>query len=567
MSEQRLIGAPASPGLARGAVWRLAEDVESGGSVAPSRLEDERRAALAALAAAAEALTALAAELPAEEAQIVETGAMMATDPALLAAVEQLIAAQGMRAAEAILSVTGDHADAIAGVGDETLAARADDVRSLGRRAARLASGRATALPARDDVIVIADDLGPADVAELAPALAGIALARGGPTAHAAIVARSLGIPMVTGLGEPLSKIRDDEPLVLDGSSGAVIVSPSAQHMTGAADEMAARRLAAHRANQMRERPAITTDGVRVTVLVNVACREELDVGLRAGAEGIGLLRTELAFLEAEDWPSEQQHTDALEPILSGLGRHPAVVRVLDFGADKSPPFLRGVPQRGIELLLGRPDAFTAQLRAMLLAGTRRDVRVMLPMVDTREQLDEALELMERTARALGIERIPPLGAMIETPAAVENAAALAAGSSFLSIGTNDLTTTTLAADRFADNTARAHHPRVLKSIAASVSAAHEAGIPIEVCGEAASDEIMLPLLVGLGVDQLSVGAARVGPVREWIRRLDAREARGLARSALTMDDAAEVESAARPLAVRLRDNRASDQFPHALSA
>jgi phosphoenolpyruvate-protein kinase (PTS system EI component) len=330
---------------------------------------------------------------------------------------------------------------------------------------------------------------------------------------------------------------------------------------------MAARRLAAQRANQMREQPAITADGVRVTVLVNVACREELDVGLRAGAEGIGLLRTELAFLDADDWPSEQQHTEALEPILSGLGQRPAVVRVLDFGADKCPPFLRRVPQRGIELLLERREAFTAQLRAMLLAGARSDVRIMLPMVDTREQLDAALDLVERTARSLGIERLPPLGAMIETPAAVRNAAALAAGSSFLSIGTNDLTATTLAEDRFAANTARSHHPRVLQSIAQTVSAAHEAGIPIEVCGEAASDEIMLPLLVGLGVDQLSVGAARVGPVREWIRRLDAGEAAGLARSALTMDDAAEVQSATRPLAVRFRTEGVGDRFPHALSA
>jgi phosphoenolpyruvate-protein kinase (PTS system EI component) len=535
--------------------------------VAPSRREDERRAALGALAAAAEALTALAAELPAEEAEIVETGAMMATDPALLAAVEQLIATRGLSAEQAILSATDEHAGAIARIGDEALAARADDVRSLGRRAARLASGRAAALPARDDVIVIADDLGPADVAELAPALAGIALAGGGPTAHAAIVARSLGIPMATGLGEPLSKIANDEPLVLDGSTGSVIVSPTAQHITGAADEMAARRLAAQRANQMREQPAITADGVRVTVLVNVACREELDVGLRAGAEGIGLLRTELAFLDADDWPSEQQHTEALEPILSGLGQRPAVVRVLDFGADKCPPFLRRVPQRGIELLLERREAFTAQLRAMLLAGARSDVRIMLPMVDTREQLDAALDLVERTARSLGIERLPPLGAMIETPAAVRNAAALAAGSSFLSIGTNDLTATTLAEDRFAANTARSHHPRVLQSIAQTVSAAHEAGIPIEVCGEAASDEIMLPLLVGLGVDQLSVGAARVGPVREWIRRLDAGEAAGLARSALTMDDAAEVQSATRPLAVRFRTEGVGDRFPHALSA
>jgi phosphoenolpyruvate-protein kinase (PTS system EI component) len=226
---------------------------------------------------------------------------------------------------------------------------------------------------------------------------------------------------------------------------------------------------------------------------------------------------------------------------------------VLDFGADKSPPFLHGTSQRGLELLLANPDALICQLRAILLAATRHDLRIMLPMVDTPGQLARSRTLVEQVGRSLGIKRLPPLGSMIETPAAVDNAAAIAGRSDFLSIGTNDLTSTTLGADRFAANAARAYHPRVLRSIAASVTAAHGADIRIEVCGEAASDPVMLPLLVGLGVDELSVGAARVGQVRDWIRQLNAAEATGLARSALTMDTAEEVEWAARPLAVELQ--------------
>jgi phosphoenolpyruvate-protein kinase (PTS system EI component) len=248
-------------------------------------------------------------------------------------------------------------------------------------------------------------------------------------------------------------------------------------------------------------------------------------------------------------WPGEQEHTEMLEPILERLDTGGAVIRVLDFGADKAPPFLRDVPERGIALLLGRPEAFTAQLRAILLASQRHEVRVLLPMVQSAEQVVRTRALLEAAARPLGIDRVPPLGSMIETPEAARDADAIARNSDFLSIGTNDLTASTLGADRFATNAACAHHPLVLRSIARSVACAHETGIPIEVCGEAASDPIMLPLLIGLGIDEVSVGAARVGAVREWIRQLSAAEVSGLARSALTMDTAEEVAWAVRPLA------------------
>jgi phosphoenolpyruvate-protein kinase (PTS system EI component) len=545
-----LEGTPASPGLALGAAWRVVDEIEAAGRVPPDRREQEYKSAVAALAAAADALIALAAGLPVEDAEIVETGALIARDPTLISTVEEAIVADGLSAAAAIIRATGEHADSIAAISDETLAARADDVRSLGRRAAAVAGGQTQAAPPGSDMVVIARDLGPADVAELAHSLAGVALAGGGATAHAAIVARSLGVPMVTGLDEQALEIAEGAPLVIDGSCGALVSEPSPERARAAKAAMAAWRAAAQRAQELREQPALTTDGKRVTVLANVASPEELELGLRAGAEGIGLLRTELAFLEASEWPSEQRHTEALKPILDGLGRQPAIVRVLDFGADKSPPFLHDVAKRGLELLLAHPDAFIAQLRAIVLTSRHHDIRILLPMVDQPGQLAESRSLIEQVAAVLGVDRVPPLGSMIETPTAAHNATVIAQCSDFLSIGTNDLTASTLGLNRFAANTARAHHPLVLRSIAASVAAAHEAGIPIEVCGEAASDPIMLPLLVGLGIDELSVGAARVGTVREWVRQLDAEQTAALARSALAMDAAEEVEWAVRPLAV-----------------
>jgi phosphoenolpyruvate-protein kinase (PTS system EI component) len=353
---------------------------------------------------------------------------------------------------------------------------------------------------------------------------------------------------MVTGLPAEILAVADGTRVALDGAVGSVIIDPSVAGARAADADMRGRRLAAELARTVRDQPAITSDGRRVRVLANVSSSAEVDVGFGAGAEGIGLLRTELAFLDAMRWPSEQEHRAALEPILAGLEGRPVVVRVLDFGVDKTPPFLRGVRERGLELLLSHEDAFLEQLRAILTCARGRDVRILLPMVSHPDEIVATRVLVRRVATVLASGEPPPIGSMIETPRAAENAPLIAQQSAFLSIGTNDLTAATLGADRFAANAARAYDPRVLRSIARSVAAAHGAGIALEVCGEAASDTVMLPLLVGLGVDEVSVGAARVGEVRSWIRGLNAEEAEGLARSALALDTADEVARAVRSM-------------------
>lgn len=551
MSVSVVRGTPASPGCAVGPVWRWDDELTDERRVPSDRRSAEIAVAHAALDAAAQALRSVAATLTAADQEIVETGALMAQDPALREAVDAAIGQDGLGAGPAILRAGHAFAQAIANLPDSDLAARADDVRSLARRAARIAVGRGGEPPVGREVILVARDVGPADVAETAHALAGVALAAGGVTAHAAIVARSLGIPMVSGLGSAALDVHDGRIVALDGSSGMLTLDPTPELTVAARTDMDARVRGARRSRALRDQPAITTDGVRVTVMANVGSRAELDVAREAGAEGIGLLRTELAFLDAPAWPSEAEHVAALEAILSALHGQPAIVRVLDFGADKAPPFLASVPERGLALLLAHEPAFTAQLRAILRIAKTREVHVMLPMVESVGELEAVHALLGRCAGELAIGS-PPVGVMIETEQAVEHVAALAREAAFLSLGTNDLTAAILGVDRFAANPGQAHHPRVLRAIARSVAAADEAGVPIEICGEAASDPAMLPLLVGLGLTQLSVGAARVGQVRDWIRRLDAREASGLARSALTMDSCDEVEWAARPLAAEL---------------
>jgi phosphoenolpyruvate-protein kinase (PTS system EI component) len=481
----------------------------------------------------------------------------MAADPSLRARVIVLVTRDGRPAASAILAAAEEQAALIAAIPDETLAARADDVRSLGRRAARLATQRdqtpssgeqARGQTPSGDAVLVATDLGPADVAELGPEVRAIALSAGSPTAHAAIVARSLGIPMVVGLGEDLLNIEAGTTMVVDGDAGVGCGNPTAARA-------ATRRRAVGRARAVADRglPAVTQDGRRVRVLANVVSPAEVAAALELGAEGAGLIRTELHFLDATGWPDEAAHRRALAPVLAALRGRPATVRVLDYGGDKTPPFLRGTGERGLALLLGAPEALEAQLRAALVAGRDTELRILLPMVADAAELAEAAAALDRAVAATGTRR-PLLGAMVETPSAADAAVDLAAVADFLSIGTNDLTHETLGTGRFdAGGAAATHDPRVLRHIARCAAAAHGAGSFLEVCGEAASSPLTMPLLVGLGVDELSVGAARVGIARAWVRALREAEAHELATQALDARDAATVQALAEPFADALR--------------
>lgn len=542
MGERVLSGAPASPGLAIGrarvlALPSKAPACDPGPTREPDAEAEHARDALRRAATELEEIAAsLRADARADDAEIVETGAIMAADPMLESAVCTAVLERGRSASSALLEATEETAAVIASLPDELLAARADDVRSLGRRAARIAAG-VTDEPGNGSVFVlVAQDVGPAEVAEHGDRLAGIALAAGGVTAHAAIVARSLGIPMTVQAGPELLGVSSGATMVVDGSEGTVVLDPcgSRAELASAASRDRARERARDRADSRL--PAVTADGRRVKVLVNAATSAEINAGLDAGAEGAGLIRTELAFLDEPAWPSRERHLSMLTPLLAALRGRTATVRVLDFGGDKLPPFLRGDPRRGIEVLLAHPGALRAQLSAIVAATGGARVRVLLPLVRTARDVEVVRAILTTVGGELD------LGAMIELPEAALAAEEIAARCDFLSIGTNDLTHATLGTDRFAHGEAPAHHPLVLRHIARTARAAQAAGIPLEVCGEAASDPLTVPLLVGLGADELSAGAARVGAVRALVRSLDYAQAGELARRALEAADPAEVE-------------------------
>jgi phosphoenolpyruvate-protein kinase (PTS system EI component) len=518
MTERGLRGVVVSVGVGVGPAFVPSEPVaafEGGGP----------EAALAALARVAAELARTEQRLAAQgrdaEAEILASNRLMAEDPSLVQEVEALAAE--LPAAEALRAATERHAAALASLDDSLLAARAVDIRELGRRAVRaLSGGGAADAPVRPS-IVVARELGPAELLDLRleeGLVLGIALAEGSATSHAAIIARSLGVPMVAALGDDLLVAADGDEVIVDGTNGFAVLNPGAETLArvraaAAQDAAEHERLAAGRGQ-----PAVTAAGRPIRLLANASSRAEVDVALKRGAEGIGLVRTELAFLDCTGWPSEAEHYEALAPVLAPLEGRIVTVRTLDFGADKTPPFLRGNGGRGIALMLEHQDALQAQFAAILRAGEGTQLRIMLPLVESPPQLLAARKLLRRAAVGGGHE-LPQLGAMIETPLGATRAGERALAADFFSLGTNDLVATTLGLDRDHPlaSALSAGDPAVVALIRRTIHAAHAVGITVEICGEAAGEPELTSLLVALGVDELSVSPARLDAVRDAVRR------------------------------------------------
>jgi multiphosphoryl transfer protein len=412
--------------------------------------------------------------------------------------------------------------------------------------------------------IVVAAELTPADTAGFDPAVVkGIATAMGGPTSHAAILARALGIPAVLGLGPDVLAVPEATRLLLDGDQGSVQVAPSQADLAAAEQAEAQRRQARNQARQRAAEPAVTADGTRIEVAANAGSPEDVRHAVDAGADGIGLLRTEFLFLDASSMPTEAEQAAVYAALAEVLAGRPMIVRTMDVGADKPLPYLPreaepnpALGQRGIRLGLARTDVLLAQVRAVLRVAADHPVKLMFPMVATEGEVRAALGLVQQARRALTAEGIAvpaegamEVGVMIEVPAAALTAARLAPAVDFFSVGTNDLTQYTLAADREVSAVASlgdALHPAVLTLIGRAAGAALAAGRWTGVCGELAADPVAVPLLLGLGVRELSVGPAAVAAVKEMVRATDLAAAAELARQALDLASADDVRDLVR---------------------
>jgi phosphocarrier protein FPr len=442
---------------------------------------------------------------------------------------------------------------------DPRLAGRAADLHDVGQRVLRLLAETEhseAALPA-EPCILVADDLTPSDTAKLDPQrILGIVTVAGGPTSHTAIIARSLDIPAIVGAGASVLELAAGITCILDGTSGSLYTEPSAAELESARHfqhDMQHQRDEEHVA---RYQPALTTDGHRIEVVANIGKAGEAAAAVEAGAEGVGLLRTEFLFLERQSPPTEDEQFETYRTMTQALNGLPLIIRTLDIGGDKVVPYLPQPKEdnpflgiRGIRLCLRKPELFLPQLRAIYRASVTGPVKIMFPMIATLEDLHAAKEIAERVRAELDVPPVE-IGIMVEVPSAVTMAAELAKECDFFSIGTNDLTQYALAMDRMHPALAKqvdGLHPAVLRLIDQTVRAADGAGKWVGVCGGIAGDPRGAVILAGLGVHELSMSIPSVAAVKAHLRSISIAKARLFAKKALACSRADEVRDLPMP--------------------
>lgn len=547
-------GISAVPGMAIGPAWRLKEQEIAVEEHAADPAKE--RAALAAARSRVEAALAVEAQGNHAGAAIAEAHLAMIGDPTLRDAAEELIAS-GKSAAFAWRQAVRQLAGPLRASADPRFAERLDDLLDLERRVLIELTGGPAELPrAPDGAILIAETLYPSQLKSLADlGIAGVATAAGGATSHAAIIAASHGLPMLVGLGNSLTRIEDGMPLILSGDS--LVIASDATELERAraalADRATRREAARARAHEL----ATTADGTRIEVFANLGSVADAELAVAEGAEGCGLLRTEFLFLDRAEPPGEDEQRDAYQRIADALGPRPLIVRTLDIGADKPAPWLPmeaednpALGLRGIRLQLARPDLLETQLRALLGVRSRGSLKIMLPMVAALAELRETRAILQGLADEMQAPE-PELGIMVETPVAALMSGKLAEQAAFFSIGTNDLSQYALARDR--TNPAVAARldgldPGVLRLIDETVRGASAHGRITAVCGGLAAIPEAIPVLIGLGITELSVPAGAIAETKAIVRLLDLDRCRRVAAEALDASDADSVRALVKPL-------------------
>lgn len=563
-----LQGVPGAPGLASGPafLWQKKQ------MIVP-RLEgrdpaEEERRLREAIELASEQIRELSRELEADghldEAAVFDAHVMLVQDRSLNKRVQAALA-KGVNAEAGWSDAVEKFAGQLDALPDETLRLRAADLRDVGRRVLGILLGESTETVALDrPSIVLADDLTPSETAGVDKKMVlAFCTAEGGPTSHTAILAKALGIPAVVGLGEDILKVATGTPLLIDGAAGNVIVAPGDED----------RQIFAVRSRDAQERsnaelaeagaPAVTRDGIQLEVVANIGNLDDARSALHYGAEGVGLFRTEFLFLDRTSAPGEEEQYGAYRQVMEAMEGRPVVVRTIDAGGDKELTYLNTFKEanpflgwRAIRLCLDQPDWFKQQLRALVRAGAGCDLRIMFPMVATLDEVRRAKALLAEAIQEVQSQGLPfaetiQIGIMIEIPSAALLADRLSEEVDFFSIGTNDLTQYTLAADRTNQKVANLNdhcHPAVLRLIERVTEAAAAAGIWVGVCGEMAGDIEAIPLLVGLGIDELSMSPTLIPGAKSLIRRLSRTGAAAMTREALGCASAEEVRAMTRRL-------------------
>ena len=573
--EQRFQGVPVSPGIAKGRAWVHRHEEESVPSyeVSDVEVEGELRRFEAALLQTRvqiqELQQRIAHSIGGEDASIFDAHLLVVEDRTLIDEVVRTIKSQRLNAEAVFAGVSGRYIKLLSEIDDPYLRERSIDIHDVSKRVLHNLSGA----PGRpitpafegEPRLLIAHNLTPSDTAQLNPStVLGFATDVGSRTSHTAIMARSLNIPAVVALHDISHKVSPGDFILLDGYSGLVILNPSEKTVREYSEIERQKGKVELQLCTLRETESRTLDGKHVILSANIEMPRDVAVVKQSGAEGVGLFRTEFLYLNSAKLPCEETQFTAYQSVVSQLAPEPVIIRTLDLGGDKIMsslnlpdelnPFLGW---RAIRFCLERVDVFKTQLRAILRASAHGCVRMMYPMISGVDEVRRANAILAECQAELRSEGVPfdeemEVGAMIEIPSAAVSADLIAREVDFFSIGTNDLIQYTIAVDRLNERIAHLYeptHPAILRLIRMVVEAGHANGIWVGVCGEMAGEVVLTPLLVGLGVDELSTGAALVPRVKSAVQRLSFQECVKLAGEVATLSSASEIYAACHAVA------------------
>jgi len=558
-----LKGIPASPGVAVGRAYVYKKEI----AIVEMKIEDDRiqeelNRFRAALDASRRQLLRIKEktlrELGEKEAEIFQAQLLMLEDPMFVNEVENKIRC-GKNAEAAVNEVVKHLVSTFSAIKDEYLKERAFDIQDIGERVIKNLLGYGDLLKLTQRVVVIAKNLTPSDTARMnIKRVLGFATEVGGATSHTAIIAREYGIPAVVGVANLTEKVKPGELVIVDGNKGLVIIQP---HEKTVSEYIKISRENKRRSEELKKfalLPAMTVDGHRIEVAANIGNLNEVKLALIYGAEGVGLLRTEFLYLDRATPPSEEEQFKVYSQIVQSLDGKPIIIRTLDIGGDKPLPYLKMPKElnpflgwRGIRISLEEPNIFKEQLRAILRASVYGNLKIMFPMISTIEEVKTAKNILNEAKEELRSRCIPfkediEVGIMIETPSAALMADALSREVDFFSIGTNDLTQYVMAVDRTNQKISGLYdalHPAVLRLINNTVKSAHKKGKWTGICGELAGDPEAVPILIGLGLDELSVNPPSIPNVKKLIRSISYEEANQLAKKAIKMTSAKDVRN------------------------
>jgi len=557
-------GIPASPGIAIGHafIYDEANLWINEKNIAPEDIDREKQRLRDAVGAVIKDIKALRyrleQQLGEEEASIFDPHIMLLQDPAVIKETDNLIES-GKNAEFAFFRTTRNIIKIYKRVDDEYLRQRIDDFTDILRRVYTKLQGKEFAAFSniKHPVIVVAPNLSPSDTANMhTGSVLAFVTDVGGITSHATILARSMGIPAVLGVHTASSEIGPGDLMIVDGTVGVVYVNPDPETVEKYTREKADIEKYRIALRELRDIPAVTLDGKTISLQANIEFPDEVESLQENGAEGVGLYRSEFNFLKEDRIPTEDELYEVYSTVVESLAPKPVIIRTFDLGGDKISHTIQTKPEenpflgwRAIRVSLALKDVFKVHLRAILRASNSGNVKIMFPMISSMQELTEALECVEEAKnelRALGIgfdENIP-VGIMIEIPSAVMIADHLARRVSFFSIGTNDLTQYAVAVDRTNDRIAALFdpfHPGVLKLLKITVDAGHAQGIHVAVCGEMSNDPLGALVLVGLGIDELSMAPSYIPPIKRLIRSVNARDLRETAEKVLTLATGADI--------------------------